>query len=207
MTDALDGWGRASSRRRPAPGTSSGAARARRDRDPRDPGHHARRWRRSPTTSCRRASPSSCRRWSARPGERYRRCTACARWRKVCIAREFTHWALQQTSPIIAWLRALAPISTPRAGGPGVGAVGMCFSGGFALGMMVDDVMVAPVLSQPSLPFAVGKAATACRPQPVARRRAARGRACRRRVPGAGLAVRRRQVGRYPVRLAARPAG
>lgn len=35
--------------------------------------------------------------------------------------------------------------------------MGMCFSGGFALGMMVDDVMVAPVLSQPSLPFAVGK--------------------------------------------------
>ncbi len=34
----------------------------------------------------------------------------------------------------------------------------MCFSGGFALGMMVDDIMLAPVLSQPSLPFAVGKA-------------------------------------------------
>jgi hypothetical protein len=34
----------------------------------------------------------------------------------------------------------------------------MCFSGGFALGMMVDDIMVAPVLSQPSLPFAMGKA-------------------------------------------------
>ena len=40
-------------------------------------------------------------------------------------------------------------------GGPGVGAVGMCFSGGFALGMMVDEVMVAPVLSQPSLPLAI----------------------------------------------------
>lgn len=34
----------------------------------------------------------------------------------------------------------------------------MCFSGGFALGMMVDDIMLAPVLSQPSMPFAVGKA-------------------------------------------------
>jgi dienelactone hydrolase len=42
-------------------------------------------------------------------------------------------------------------------GGPGVGAVGMCFSGGFALGMMVDDIMLAPVLSQPSLPFNVWK--------------------------------------------------
>ena len=29
--------------------------------------------------------------------------------------------------------------------------------GGFALGMMLDDIMVAPVLSQPSLPFPVGK--------------------------------------------------
>ncbi|MEY2400670.1 MAG: hypothetical protein QOJ08_781 [Ilumatobacteraceae bacterium] len=78
---------------------------------------------------------------------------------KVCIAREFTHWALQKTSPIISWLRALAADLHASAGGPGVGAVGMCFSGGFALGMMVDPVMVAPVLSQPSLPFALGKPA------------------------------------------------
>jgi dienelactone hydrolase len=78
---------------------------------------------------------------------------------KVCVAREFTHWALQKTSPIISWLRALAADLHASAGGPGVGAVGMCFSGGFALGMMVDPVMVAPVLSQPSLPFALGKPA------------------------------------------------
>lgn len=78
---------------------------------------------------------------------------------KVCVAREFTNWALQQTSPIISWLRALAADLHSTAGGPGVGAVGMCFSGGFALGMMVDEVMVAPVLSQPSMPFALGKAA------------------------------------------------
>jgi dienelactone hydrolase len=78
---------------------------------------------------------------------------------KVCVAREFTNWALQQTSPIISWLRALANDLHASAGGPGVGAVGMCFSGGFALGMMVDAVMVAPVLSQPSLPFALGKRA------------------------------------------------
>ena len=76
---------------------------------------------------------------------------------KVCIAKEFTTFALNQTSPIIAWLRALARNLHQEVGGPGVGAVGMCFSGGFALGMMVDDIMLAPVLSQPSLPFAVGK--------------------------------------------------
>jgi dienelactone hydrolase len=76
---------------------------------------------------------------------------------KVCISREFTTWALNHTSPIIGWLRALARNLHLELGGPGVGAIGMCFSGGFALAMMVDDVMVAPVLSQPSLPFAVGK--------------------------------------------------
>lgn len=74
----------------------------------------------------------------------------------VCVSREFTALAMGQTSPIIAWLRALAKALHADVGGPGVGAVGMCFSGGFALGMMVDDIMVAPVLSQPSMPFAVG---------------------------------------------------
>lgn len=76
----------------------------------------------------------------------------------VCIAREFTTLAMNKTSPIIAWLRALARSLHKEVGGKGVGAVGMCFSGGFALGMMVDDIMVAPVLAQPSLPFTVGKA-------------------------------------------------
>jgi dienelactone hydrolase len=75
---------------------------------------------------------------------------------KVCISREFTTMALNKTSPIISWLRALAKYVHAEIGGKGVGAVGMCFSGGFALGMMVDDIMVAPVLSQPSLPFAIG---------------------------------------------------
>ena len=75
---------------------------------------------------------------------------------KVCISKEFTTLALQKTSPIISWLRALARSLHNEIGGKGVGAVGMCFSGGFALGMMVDDIVVAPVISQPSLPFAVG---------------------------------------------------
>lgn len=77
---------------------------------------------------------------------------------KVCISKEFTHWALNQTSPVIGFLRALARSLHLEVGGPGVGAVGMCFSGGFALGMMLDDVIVAPVLSQPSMPFPVGAA-------------------------------------------------
>ena len=77
---------------------------------------------------------------------------------KVCVAKEFTALALNQTSPMIAWLRALARNLHQDVGGPGVGAVGMCFAGGFALGMMVDDIMLAPVLSQPSMPFPFGSA-------------------------------------------------
>lgn len=77
---------------------------------------------------------------------------------KVCVAREFTTWTTGRTSPIIAWLRALAAELHAAAGGPGVGALGMCFSGGFALGMMLDDRLLAPVLSQPSLPFTVTRA-------------------------------------------------
>ena len=52
---------------------------------------------------------------------------------------------------------AIAAQAHAECGGPGVGAVGMCFTGGFALAMMVDQTVVAPVLSQPSLPFPVTK--------------------------------------------------
>ena len=76
---------------------------------------------------------------------------------RMCVAREFAAWATDRTAPVIAWLRALAGNLHADVGGPGVGAIGMCFSGGFALGMMVDDRMIAPVLSQPSLPIALGK--------------------------------------------------
>lgn len=75
---------------------------------------------------------------------------------RACVAREFTVMALNRTSPVIGWLLALSRAEHAAAGGPGVGVVGMCFTGGFALGMAVDPVVQAPVLSQPSLPFAVG---------------------------------------------------
>ncbi len=74
-----------------------------------------------------------------------------------CVAREFTSWARQRTSPITVWCRALAKSSHAELGGKGVGAIGMCFTGGFALAMMIDDHTVAPVLSQPSVPFAIGR--------------------------------------------------
>ena len=75
----------------------------------------------------------------------------------ACVSREFACFATRKTSPVTVWLRALARQMHSECGGPGVGAVGMCFTGGFALAMMVDDIMLAPVLSQPSLPFPITK--------------------------------------------------
>jgi dienelactone hydrolase len=75
--------------------------------------------------------------------------------REVCVRREFTKLATRQTAPVADWLRSLARELHAELGGPGVGALGMCFTGGFALAMMVDDAVAAPVLAQPSAPFAV----------------------------------------------------
>jgi dienelactone hydrolase len=70
---------------------------------------------------------------------------------RVCVSREFAVFA-DRTSPVVSWLRALAAKAHAECGGPGVGAVGMCFTGGFALAMAVEPAVLAPVLSQPSLP-------------------------------------------------------
>jgi dienelactone hydrolase len=74
-------------------------------------------------------------------------------FKNICIAREFNVWANDKSSPIVDWLRALARKVHAECGGKGVGAVGMCFTGGFALAMMTEPSVVAPVLSQPSVPF------------------------------------------------------
>lgn len=77
---------------------------------------------------------------------------------KLCVSREFTMFALHRTTPVAVWLRALARELHTELGGPGVGAVGMCFTGGYALAMLADAPVVAPVLAQPSAPVPVGKA-------------------------------------------------
>jgi dienelactone hydrolase len=72
---------------------------------------------------------------------------------RACISREFRAFAANQSSPVTKWLRALAAHAHPLCGGKGVGAIGMCFTGNFALSMMLAPAMLAPVLSQPSLPM------------------------------------------------------
>jgi dienelactone hydrolase len=67
-------------------------------------------------------------------------------------------FAKHESSPITDWLRALCRRAHEECGGPGVGAIGMCLTGNFALSLMVDESVMAPVLSQPSLPFGVSAA-------------------------------------------------
>ncbi len=75
---------------------------------------------------------------------------------KLCVAKEFAYWASDQTPPITEWLRALARSMSADLGVSNVGALGMCFSGGFALAMAADPVVKAPVLAQPAGPAPIG---------------------------------------------------
>ena len=73
--------------------------------------------------------------------------------KRACISKEFRAFAGGGTSPIVDWLRALARLAHAECGGPGVGAVGMCFTGNFALSMTLEPAVIAPVINHPSLPF------------------------------------------------------
>lgn len=74
-------------------------------------------------------------------------------FKKACVSAEFRALPNGSSSPAILWLRALAKVAHVECGGPGVGAIGMCFTGNFALSMMLEPAVLAPVLSQPSLPL------------------------------------------------------
>jgi dienelactone hydrolase len=74
-------------------------------------------------------------------------------FRRVCVSAEFRAMACNESSPVTTWLRALARLAHGECGHRGVGAIGMCFTGNFALTMMLEPAMLAPVLAQPSLPL------------------------------------------------------
>jgi dienelactone hydrolase len=78
---------------------------------------------------------------------------ALATFRRTCVSAEFRALADGQASPITHWLRGLARVAHAECGGPGVGAIGMCFTGNFALAMMLESAVLAPVLCQPSMPL------------------------------------------------------
>lgn len=74
-------------------------------------------------------------------------------YKRACVSAEFRALVSNQSSPVTLWLRALARRAHAECGGPGVGAIGMCFTGNFALTMMLEPSVLAPVLSQPTLPL------------------------------------------------------
>ncbi|MFE3124694.1 dienelactone hydrolase family protein [Streptomyces hydrogenans] len=73
--------------------------------------------------------------------------------RRACVSAEFRAFADGGTSPVVGWLRGLARAAHAERGGPGVGAVGLCFTGNFALSMTLEPAVVAPVVNHPSLPL------------------------------------------------------
>ncbi|MFH9740561.1 dienelactone hydrolase family protein [Streptomyces roseolus] len=73
--------------------------------------------------------------------------------RRACVSAEFRAFAGGGTSPVVTWLRGLARVAHAERGGAGVGAVGLCFTGNFALAMTLEPAVVAPVVNHPSLPL------------------------------------------------------
>jgi dienelactone hydrolase len=62
-------------------------------------------------------------------------------------------FATNAQRPVAQFLRALARDLNEKTPGRGVGVIGMCFTGGFALAAAVENSVLAPVMSQPSLPL------------------------------------------------------
>ncbi|GBE64542.1 dienelactone hydrolase [Mycobacterium sp. MFM001] len=77
---------------------------------------------------------------------------------RACVAREFAAFATNKNRPVSQFLRALARDLNASTPGKGVGVIGQCFTGGFALAAAVDESVLAPVLSQPSLPIPLSPA-------------------------------------------------
>ncbi len=76
-------------------------------------------------------------------------------FRRACMSAEFRALGAGVSSPVTTWLMALARHVHQTNGGAGVGAIGMCFTGNFALTMMLEPSVIAPVVCQPSLPLDV----------------------------------------------------
>ncbi|MDX1890509.1 dienelactone hydrolase family protein [Mycolicibacterium sp. 050158] len=72
---------------------------------------------------------------------------------KGCVTKEFAALTTNADRPVAKYLRALARDLNAATPGKGVGVIGQCFTGGFALAAAVDDSVLAPVLSQPSVPL------------------------------------------------------
>jgi dienelactone hydrolase len=89
------------------------------------------------------------------PGEEAKSIDFSLGFVKLCVGSEFSLLAKNHASPVTDWLRALARTAFAEIGGRGVGAIGMCITGNFALTMALDRHLMAPVLCQPALPLPI----------------------------------------------------
>src|SRR6476659_11327685 len=69
-----------------------------------------------------------------------------------CVAKEFAAFATNADRPIAHYLRALARDLNEKTPGKGVGVIGECWSGGFAVAAAVGERVLAPGKSQQALP-------------------------------------------------------
>jgi dienelactone hydrolase len=80
---------------------------------------------------------------------------------RLCISREFRLFAQRGGSPIVDWLRAYGREIFAKNGGKGIGVIGLCLTGNFAITLLADTFTLAPVAGEPSLPFGITAAARA----------------------------------------------
>ncbi|MEX0285864.1 MAG: dienelactone hydrolase family protein [Paracoccaceae bacterium] len=73
--------------------------------------------------------------------------------RVLCVRREINVFLKGRQSPFADWFRALARHIRERDAAKGVGVIGMCLTGSFALTLMADDAVLGGVASQPALPI------------------------------------------------------
>src|SRR5262249_39059452 len=55
---------------------------------------------------------------------------------QLCVSHEFAIFAAGGGSPVVTWLRALCRRAKADCGGPGVGVIGLCLTGNFAISLM-----------------------------------------------------------------------
>ena len=73
--------------------------------------------------------------------------------RVMCMRKEFRLMASNASSPISDWLRLLCREVRDSRSVDGVGVIGMCLTGNFAITLIGDDSVLAAIASQPAMPF------------------------------------------------------